>query len=373
MRNINNNMRLRKTYLCEDEATIGSATRTFNLDFTDPITAIYLDFIGQRYDKSDTNRPYLLEDIDKIEIVDGSDVLFSLSGTQCAAAQLYHTGKMPFMAISANHVAAYNRMQVKILFGKNEDDTEFALDCTKLVNPQLKVTHSYAEEAEHWKVSGQTMTVQALILEGAPKPRGFFMTKEIYGWTKATTGDETIDLPRDFPYRFIMLQAVHCATPVYAEFSKIKLSCNFDEFVPISETTEDLAHDNWSKYGMLTQQTEVIGEAAAESQVAWYPFAWNWGGDVQCWNTGAPAVVMRPYSGYITVNASFGVGLPEGTRAIVTGQGFELFDTEVIPFGNLMESAQWFQPQQWKSVRLILTQAQTAVPSSVVIQQVKPY
>ena len=366
-------MRLRKTYLIEDEATIGNATRTFNLDFTDPITAIYLDFIGQRFDHSDTNRPYLLEDIDKIEIVDGSDVLFSLSGTQAAAAQLYHTGKMPFMAISSNHAQAYNRMQVKLLFGKNEDDTEFALDCTKLTNPQLKITHSYAEEAGHWKVSGQTMTVQALILEGAPRPRGFFMTKEIYGWTKAITGNETIDLPRDFPYRFIMLQAVHCETPVYEEFKKIKLSCNFDEFVPIRETTEDLAHDNWSKYGMLSQQSECIGDGANSAIKCYYPFAWNWGGDIQCWNSGDEAVVTRPYSGYIECAKSDGVALTAGQRGIVTGQGFELFDTEVIPFGNMMDSAQWFQPQQWKSVRLILTQAQTAVPSSVVIQQVKPY
>ena len=366
-------MRLRKTYLVEDVTTLTNGTKIYDLDFTDPVVAIYLDFIGQRYDKSDTNRPYLLESISKIEIVDGSDVIYSTTGTECAAVQLYHTGKINFMAISNNHVAAYNRMQVKILFGRDENDTEFALDCTKFTNPQLKITHAYTESAAHWKASGQTMTVQVLIAEGAPAPRGFFMTKEIYTWTKATTGDETIDLPRDYPYRFIVMQATHCATPVYAEFSKVKISCNFDEFVPINETTEDMAHDNWNRYGMLTQQTETMGESDAESQVAWYPFAWNWGGDVQSWNTGAPAVVMRPYSGYITVNASAGTGLTEGQRAIVTGQGWELFDTEVIPFGNFSDETHWFDPKPWKSVRLILTQAQTAVASAIVLQQVRHY
>ncbi len=366
-------MRLRKTYLVEDETTVTTGTRIFNLDFTDPIVAIYLDFIGQRFDKSDTNRPYLLESISKIEIVDGSDVLHSTSGTQCAAVQLYHTGKINFMAISNNHVAAYNRNQVKILFGRDENDTEFALDLRKFVNPQLKITYAYAESAGNWKASGQTMTVQVLVAEGAPAPRGFFMTKEIYSWTKATTGDETIDMPRDYKYRFIVMQALHCETPVYEEFSKVKISCNFDQFVPLNETTEDLAHDNWNRYGMLTQQTETMGEAAATSQVAWYPFAWNWGGDVQSWNTGAPAVVMRPYSGYITVNQDSTTGLSEGQRAIVTGQGWELFDTEVIPFGNFQDETHWFDPVPWKSVRLILTQAQTAVASSIVLQQVRMY
>ena len=366
-------MRLRKTYLVEDVTTTTSGTKIYDLDFTDPIAAIYLDFIGQRFDNSDTNRPYLLESISKIEIVDGSDVIYSTTGTECAAVQLYHTGKMPFMAISANNAAAYNRMQVKILFGGDENDNEFALDCRKFTNPQLKITHAYAESAANWKASGQTLTVQVLIAEGAPAPRGFFMTKEIYTWTKATTGDETIDMPRDYPYRFIVLQATHCATPVYAEFSKVKISCNFDEFVPINETTEDLAHDNWSIYGMLTQQVEAIGDGTDTDIKAYYPFAWNWGGDIQCWNSGDLAVVKRPYSGYITLGRTSTTALTSSQRALVTGIGWELFDTEVIPFGNLWDAPHWFDPKPWKSVRLILTQAQTAVASAIVLQQVRPY
>ena len=60
MLNTNNKMRLRKTYLIEDVTLNTTGTKTYNLDFTDPIVAIYLDFQGKRYDKSDTNRPYLL-------------------------------------------------------------------------------------------------------------------------------------------------------------------------------------------------------------------------------------------------------------------------------------------------------------------------
>ena len=170
-----------------------------------------------------------------------------------------------------------------------------------------------------------------------------------------------------------MMQAIHCATPVYAEFSKVKISCNFDEFVPLNETTEDLAHDNWSKYGMLSQQSEAIGDGADTDIMCYYPFAWNWGGDIQCWNSGEEAVVKRPYSGYITVAQDNTTALAAGARAIVTGQGFELFDTEVIPFGNMLDASHWFDPKPWKSVRLVLTQAQTAVASNIVLQQVRMY
>ena len=168
-------MRLRKTYLVEDVTTTTTGTKIYDLDFTDPIVAIYLDFLGQRFDYTDTNRPYLLESITKIEVVDGSDVLYSTDATRCAAVQLYQTGKINFMAISSNAAGTYNRQQVKILFGRNESDTEFALDCKKFTNPQLKITHAYREEAAHWKAGTQTMTVQCLIAEGAPAPRGFVM------------------------------------------------------------------------------------------------------------------------------------------------------------------------------------------------------
>ena len=366
-------MRLRKTYLIEDVTLNTTGTKTYNLDFTDPIVAIYLDFQGTRFDHSDTNRPYILEDIDKIEIVDGSDVLFSTDGSRAAAVQLYQTGKINFMAISSNSAGSYNRQQVKILFGRDESDTEFAFDPRKFNNPQIKVTHSFAESAGNWAAATQTMTIQVLVAEGAPTPRGFFMTKDVYSWTKATSGDETIDLPRDYPYRFIVMQAIHCATPVYEEFTRVKISCNFDEFVPINDKGEDLAHDNWNRYGMLSQQTECIGDGSDTLIKAWYPFAWNWGGDVQSWNSGDESVVCRPYSGYITVAKSDGVALTNGQRAIVTGQGFELFDTEVVPFGDIMKESHWFDPKPWKSCRLILTQAQTAVTSHITLQQVRYY
>lgn len=365
-------MRLRKTYLVEDVTTVTTGTKIYDLDFSDPLRAIYIGLLGQRYDHSDTNRPYLLRDIDKIEIVDGSDVLFSCTGTEAAAVELYHTGKMPFLAISANSAATYNRNQIKILFGRNENDDIHGLDLTRFTNPQLKITHSYTEAAGSWAASTQTLTVIALVAEGAPKPAQFFMTKTIYNWTKATTGDVTIDLPRDYPYRFLMVQAVDCATPVYEEFTRFKISCNYDEFVPIDMRGEDLAHDNWNQYGMLTQQTECIGDGSDTDIKAWYPFAWNWGGDVQSWNSGTPAVVQRPYSGYITVGTTAGVALVANQRAIVTGQGFEFFDTELIPFGNMHNPLHWFDPRPWKSLRLILTQAQTAVASSIVVQQVRP-
>ena len=377
-------MRLRKVYITEDETVSGTGTLIKDLDFTDPVRAIIIGFTGKRYDHTDTNNPLILRDINKIEIVDGSDVLFSLSGTQAGANMLYHTGKRPLLTVTCNKFSV-NYNQVKILFGRNESDSEYGLDLTHFTNPQLKITYSFTEGSTgQWASNEQKVTIAALVAEGAPKPIGFFMTKEIYAWSKASSGDETIDLPRDYPYRYIMLQTKDCTVPVYAGISKVKISCDYDTFVPINETTEDLAWENINRYGMIWLQSESIGDGSDTDIKAYCQMAWNWGCDTQSWNSGQNVVAKRPYSGYTTLGrattgASSGSDftvtfLADSQRALCTHYGWELFDTEVVPFGDLLSSVDWFDPKPWKSVRLILTQAQEAdIASSVVLQQVRPY
>ena len=346
--------------------------------------ALIIGFYGKRYDHTDTNNPLLLRDIDKIEVVDGSDVIYSLSGIEAGANQLYHTGQRPFLAITANKFST-NRNQVKILFGRDESDNEYGLDLTRFTNPQLKITYSFTEGSTgQWASGTQTVTIAALIAEGAPKPSAFFMTKEIYSWSKASSGDETIDMPRDYPYRFIILQTKDCTVPVYAGLSKVKLSCNYDEFVPINETTEDLAWDNVNRYKMLYIQYEAIGDGSDTDIKGYNQMAWNWGCNTSSWNTGQNVVERRPYSGYSTLGrhtcpdssgADFTTTyLAANQRAICTFYGWEIFDSEVVPFGNLKDPEEWFDPKEYRSVRLILTQAQeSAIASTIVVQQIRTY
>ena len=376
-------MRLRKTTIQSDKSIKDTGTAIFDLDFSDPVRAIIIGFYGKRFDHSDTNDPLLLEDIDKIEVVDGSDVIFSCTGTEAAAAQLYATGKKPFIAYTANSTST-NRNQIKLLFGRSEADDEYGLDLTRFNNPQLRITHSFTEAAGSWADDTQTVTVQALIAEGAPRPRAFLMTKNIYSFTKGTSGEETIDMPRDYPYRFVQLQVKDAATPVFAELSNVKISCNFDEFVPVDEITEDLAWDNIARYGMQYIQHEAIGDGSDTDIKTYNQLSWNWGAWVNSWNTGQHAMIKRPYSGYSTLGRSTcpdssgadftSTFLANGQRALCTHYGFEIFETEVIPFGNLNEPEEWFDPRPWKSVRLILTQAQTdALTTNILVQQVRSY
>lgn len=368
-------MRNRSVYLVEDEVLDASGTRIFNLDFSNPLLALFITVEGKKYDNSDTRNPIIAREVSKIEVVDGSDVLFSMNMEEAMAMQLYSGGKQPFMSYSNNSISGRCRATAKLAFGRDDSDQEWMLDCKRFINPQLKVTYAFTEGAGYWTDNYQKLTVHALVCENPIREAmGFLMGKQIYTWAKATSGDETIDMPRDYPYRLLLIRVKDSGTPTYAEISKIKLSCDIDRFVPINITTQDLFFENAVRYGLLIQQMETIGDGSDEDIVAHCPFANNWGACIESWNLGEGAVIKRPYSGYCTVAKDKDTALSASQRAIVTHRGYEYHWCEPLPFGNLRDAEEFFDPTPFQTVRLILTQGQTdACSSAVVLQQVRPY
>lgn len=375
-------MRLRKSYIIEDQVLDASGTVIKNLDYSDPIVELIIGVTGKKHDNANIN-PQVGRNISKIEVVDGTDVLFSMSMDLAQALQLYTTRRMPFNAMLQGTYAA-NLSQAKIAFGRNRSDNEWALDPTKHVNPQVRVTYAFTEGAGYWKDNEQKLTIAAILREEPPKrPSAFLMSKEFYSWTKATSGDETIDMDRTHPYRLLLWSIKDCTTPVYNELSKIKISCDMDKFIRIEETCEDLAWENANWTGLLFQQDTVIGDGVDEDKNAYSNFAWNWGASIESWNFGANCKVKRPYSNYITVRGAGAAhasavaadeALTDGQRAIVTGRGYEFNMTEHLRFGSLDDPEEFFDPRDFKSVRLIFTQGGSdTLVSRVVSQQLRPY
>jgi len=368
-------MRNRKAVLVHQEVLDPSGTRIFNLDFSNPIIALMIGVLGRRYDLSDTNNCLIPRAISKIEVVDGSDVLFSMNMEEALALGLYHTGEMPFEASCAGSYQD-SIAQVKIPFGRDDSDNEWMLDPKKFVNPQLKITYAFSEAAAHWKADTQKLTVRALVCENPiSEPMGFLMAKRIYTWNKATSGDETIDMPRDYKYRMMIIRVKDSDTPTYAEITKVKLSCDTDRFIPLEEYLEDIAHENVSKYGLRDFQGICHGDGADTAIKGYHPFAWNWGARTESWNFGAISEIARPYSFYSTfVKDSTPTALINGQRVIHTHLGWEYYGTEVLRFGNLRDAEEFLDPTPFQSVKAILTQAQTdAAESAIVLQQLRPY
>ena len=368
-------MRNRKATLVHQEVLDPSGTRIFNLDFSNPIVALYIGVIGRWFDNSDTNNCLLPRNISKIEVVDGSDVIFSMNMEDALAVSLYHSKEMPFETSCAGSYMD-SIAQLKISFGRDDSDNEWMLDPKRFVNLQLKITYAFTESAAYWAANTQKLTVRALVCENpAQDAAGFLMTKNVYSWNKASSGDETIDLPRDYPVRMMVVRAKDSNTPTWAEFTNVKISCDTDRFVPLDEYLEDISQENLIKYGMKRFQGICHGDGSDTAIKGYHPFAWNYGARTESWNFGAISEIARPYSGYSTfVKDSTPTALTNAQRCIHTHQGWNYYGTEGILFGNLKDPQEFFDPTPFQSVRAILTQAQTAAaPSAIILQQLRNY
>jgi hypothetical protein len=142
--------------------------------------------------------------ISNIELIDGSDVLYSLSGKEAQALDYYQTGRMPFNAITDidNNDAI---MVFNLNFGRWLYDELLALDPSKFRNPQLKITHNY--RAYDSAVDTARMEIRAYLFdEKVPTPEGFLMSKEHYQFsTGAADTFEYVDMPVDHITRRYMI------------------------------------------------------------------------------------------------------------------------------------------------------------------------
>jgi len=374
-------MRIRKSYIVEDQVLDAAGTVIKNLNYTDPIAAIFISVIGKKFDHANIN-PQISRNISKVEVVDGSHEMFSLDMCMAQALELAVTDKMPVNVLTDNAFAV-NASHAMILFGRELSDTEYALDPTKFDNPQLKISYAFTEGAGFWKDNEQKVTIYVLLQEnGGARPPAFLMAKEFYSWTKGTSGDEPIPLNREFPHRLLLWNIRDCTSPVYNELNKVKISCDMGKWIPIEQPAEHLAWENAKRHGMLLQQTEVIGDGVDEDKNAYYPFAWNWGANIESWNAGGNCKVKRPYSGYITIRGAGAAhasavpadeALQDGQRCLVTGRGYEFNSCESLRFGDLKDPGEYLDVSPFKSADLILTQGGAdELVTKVASQQLRP-
>lgn len=176
--------------------------------------------------------------IEKIELVDGSDVLFSLSGVECQAADWYHRLQEP-----ANIMLYLNgnasEMIYNLNFGRFLLDPLFAFDPRKFTNPQLKITINLNAGGID-STSGYLTVLAHIFDEKAVTPEGFLMHKELKDYALASASHEYTDLPIDYPYRKMFARIQKYGTGTELCFDTIKLSEDNDKKVPLNHTISEI-------------------------------------------------------------------------------------------------------------------------------------
>jgi hypothetical protein len=224
------NYRLATILAQEDVST--AATKTIDIGLINPISRINIVYKPTNSNATIIGHPSLC--LKKVEIVDGSEVLFSTDGMALRAAAFYGTGKEPV------DVPSYNTgdecmFEASMYFGRKLYDPGLALDPTKFKNLQLKITHDKSLGGA--TPNAATLAVFAdLFDEKTISPQGFLMTKEIYSYLPTASAHEYVDLPTDFPYRMILIVGPsHGIMPMW-RIDKVKLSEDFDRKLPLPQT-----------------------------------------------------------------------------------------------------------------------------------------
>jgi len=163
------------------------------------------------------------EDIDKIELVDGSEVLFSCSMLQAMALNFYETGRLPYFKWDEGAAAAqYDTCM--ILFGRYVGDKGLMLDPRKFKNLQLKITHSLtiSGTAGFATTTGRlTVIAKALAMPTPLEPGGCKVSKEIYSWSTAGAGDERVEFPVDRDHIGFMLRVFATTVGMHEHISRV--------------------------------------------------------------------------------------------------------------------------------------------------------
>jgi hypothetical protein len=367
-------MKYRDVELYYQQTLDNVGTKIMDLRTTDPISAIRFTFFGTN-DATFNKENYLNDVITKIELVDGSDQLLSLSMKEAQALQFRRTGKMPFMRPGESASGAQEE-QVMILFGRYLWDTEYFMDLTKFRNPQLKITTNIAAIRAAGDAGFLTGTLQVsvdllVIQEGAEASKGFMMAKNIYGFTGADSGDEHIDMPMDYPYLGLLLRAYQEGHDPDHNISKIKLNCDAGKYIPFDIRVKDLYRCEENDVGIAELRQYIFRKDAewVHHIITHDP--------IVVFNPGIPGRIAGAYTAFngqfkfnLRAHDNTPVAAEENTAIIIRGSCPH--STVYIPFGIPENPATYFDPKVFGDIDLILTQDDPAAIALVLIQ-LRPY
>jgi len=233
--------------LFNDTGMGAAGTEIIDINVEQPITQM---IIQQRSTGAqDTPTAHLAAVLPKIEIIDGSDVLYSLASYEADAFDFYHRKQAAFGAnVYLNGVQGIKTYILN--FGRFVWDPLLALDPMKFKNPQLKIT--YDRDAGGCLSSAlEIQVVVKLFDEKAVSPSGFLMHKEIKKYTPVAGTWEYTNMPTDYPWRMLLISSRYTGRHPHAQFREIKLSEDVDKKIPFHFDTNNLIkwiQTNYPKY-----------------------------------------------------------------------------------------------------------------------------
>lgn len=350
-----------------------SGTKIFDLDYSDVITGIDLDFGATNGATSNKNSP-IERCISKIEITDGGVSLWNLPGDVAYALFAQENGS-PGDDYYSECPTDTPYVSIPIRFGRYLYDPDLGFVPRNFKNPQLKVTFDEAEvntAGDDGFVSDSIhLSIITRLMEDAPAPGGFLMCQDLDDYTSLASGDHKTDMPTDYPYRLIMVRAYEAGTDLRGVISNYKLNCDRGKFIPFDLSSGNLL-SRMAEVFPLTLRSNYIRADDADVVQTWM------GIDI------AQAIHARTadhivsagafWPGQVTVQCATHAGASaDNIDAHLIVHGYCPHNTLLIPFGRLDVIAEWFNAPSYNSVILYQTQGNADAEVNVCVQQYRTY
>lgn len=359
------NYRNTKLLAATDLNTAG--TKTIDINVAQPISRINLQWIIGKL--SVTMHSYPHRDITKIELVDGSDVLFSMDGGQCQALCIYDR-KCPTMNHGQYINANSQRSLYGIDFGRYLFDPMLALDPTKFRNLQLKITHN--QSLSDTSASVNTLEIWAeLFDEKVISPIGFLMSKAHHAYTVGSADSyEYVKLPTDHPFRKMLLQGYYAAQEPWQTLKEARLSEDQDKRVPFDWNLE--VYYQYRK-GIDPPVEEIVAGQCTAGGAAQYLTASDYwatlvtNGEIE---GDQAAIGSNGRGGYFLVKSNVFTQFQGLHRGWLPNHCFQ------FPFGDQMDIDDWYDVTKIGSLELRLKAGDAAVGTgagAVILQQLRRY
>ena len=364
---------MRKTYLRKGQSLDDSGTYQIDINIVEQISQLII-FVEATNGATSNQGVMLPTDIDKIELTDGASVIYSMSGIMSRCLSYHESGKMPphFYTEAAAGVQKYCFI---INFGRFPGDTEYFFDPAKYKNPQLKITTSLTISATAGFATGTgSLDVIANVFsDSVGSSKGFFMAKNIYDFTSVASGDETIDMPIDYPYRMILQRAYETGIALDTDISNIKLTCDNDFYIPVDLEMDHIVRLNKNRLGLHTEHHKLL-RTDADAVVTIIPnieqALANASLDLDIASVDditVNQVTLQLLS--VTVVPAIAKSVTD-TDILLAVQGSAPYFSVSLPFGDLVNEANYFESNRYKSIDLKLTQGGAGAACSTVIQQI---
>jgi len=359
-------MNYRRATLLAEKNLVGLATETIEIVTRQPISRITLAWRVTKTQGQMNSYPH--SDIVRVELVDGSDVLHSLDGGQNQAVCIYDR-----LCPSMNHGQHMNQMSeystYGIDFGRFRHDPLLALDPSRFMNLQLKVSHD-ANNCDDGAASGYLEVWADLFDEKVISPIGFLMTKEHHKRIPPTAGSYWyVDLPTDYPIRKLFIQGYQKAKEPWNNVIEARLDEENEKRIPLNWELEDYHRIMKGVWHPVEELVVGTGKNLADSHFYVTPTDYYSSGGLT--GQGAGQIYM---AGWLT-----------GGDMCVQGVGNVQFDgfvhgwlpnhTFEFPFGDPRDLEDWYDVTKLGSLRLRMRSGGGGEVGTVsaILQQLRHY